>query len=301
MAEVAKEVATSGSDSGCVGTILNRLIIPATLAILGTIGGLFQLALEEANAAEVRSSEQRIYENGVVATYVTDISGLVTAAGDNVELLPCKPYVSYEAAREDANDAATLMRGRTLLALSQVENGITRGQVLRFIADVGVASVMDFRDLQYWDFSESDLQGACLFDFGLASADFTDAWLTLADLDGADIEFTTFDGATLFDVRLIETAMYGATFIGADLENAYMIDADARAADFSGANFLDAYMDGVMFDEDTIFNEETILPDGSMWTPETDMRRFTDASRSDFWNACDERAYYLWYCEEFNP
>lgn len=301
MAQAAADAAeaASGGDGGCISTLLNRLIIPATLAILGTIGGFFQWSIEQSNAQETRSLEQTVYENGVVASYVQDVSGLLAAAGDDTKLVPCEPYVSYEPENQSAT--ATLMRARTLLALSQVDNGIPRGQVLRFIADVGVASVLDFRDLQYWDFSKADLQGTCLFDFGLEGANFTQAWLTLADLDGADIEFTTFDKATLVDVRLIETAMYGAIFTNADLENAYMLNADARAADFSGADLLDAYLEGVLFDENTVFSEETRLPDGSMWTPDTDLSRFTDTSQAAFWNACDERGYYLWYCDEFNP
>jgi len=31
------------------------------------------------------------------------------------------------------------------------------------------------------------------------------------------------------------------------------------------------------------FDEDTILPDGTHWTPETDMTRFTNPKNPDFW------------------
>lgn len=39
---------------------------------------------------------------------------------------------------------------------------------------------------------------------------------------------------------------------------------------------------------DIVFDEATILPDGTKWTPRTDMRRFTDPNHPKFWPMVQE-------------
>lgn len=62
----------------------------------------------------------------------------------------------------------------------------------------------------------------------------------------------------------------GAGLERADLSGADLRGADFRRADLTGANFVGANLDGAQFDE------ATTLPDGSHWTPDTDMARFTN-------------------------
>lgn len=45
------------------------------------------------------------------------------------------------------------------------------------------------------------------------------------------------------------------------------------------------------------FNEETLLPDDLYWTPDTDMRRFTDPTHPDFWRS-DDPASPAWSGKE---
>jgi hypothetical protein len=47
----------------------------------------------------------------------------------------------------------------------------------------------------------------------------------------------------------------------------------------SGANLQGADLTGAKFDENTT------LPDGTKWTPDTDMTRFTDPEHPEFWRS----------------
>ena len=79
----------------------------------------------------------------------------------------------------------------------------------------------------------------------------------------------------------------GADRRAADLSQAHLREADlCRAylcrAKPSGANLCGARLRGAKLDGAT-------LPDGSEWTPETDMARFTDLTHPDFW--CSDDVY----------
>ena len=60
-----------------------------------------------------------------------------------------------------------------------------------------------------------------------------------------------------------EPSLRGARLVGAILLEATLVDADLR---------------------DVQFSEHTMLPDGTKWTPNTNMARFTDPDYADFWN-----------------
>jgi hypothetical protein len=55
------------------------------------------------------------------------------------------------------------------------------------------------------------------------------------------------------------------------------------------ANLKESNLLGVNL-EGTRFDETTILPDGTHWIPETDMRRFTDPNHPNFWRSDDPRS-----------
>lgn len=107
------------------------------------------------------------------------------------------------------------------------------------------------------DLSWTDLNEAVLSAATLSEADLRGATLSKADLRGADLYRANLSYANLHQARLAR----------ADLQRACLGGCSLWGADLTGA----------------IFDEETILPDFTKWTPEVDMSRFTDANHPDFW------------------
>ncbi len=112
----------------------------------------------------------------------------------------------------------------------------------------------------------ADVQAAILWDANFSSAELVKANLSYTDLSnanlqGADLSDANFSYANLWRVDLQKSTLKFTNFAQADLAE----------ADFSGATF----------------EEDTILPDGSNWSPATDMARFTDPDHPDFWRSSD--------------
>jgi uncharacterized protein YjbI with pentapeptide repeats len=176
----------------------------------------------------------------------------------------------------------------------------------------GDAGLLRRANLQF-----ANLQGANLKKANLAHADFEDAILRdavtqAADLRDASFVFTDMRGmrsaeANLEDACFVFSNLEGTNFCGANLNmtqfnicncegasflRAHLKNAIVEASNLADTNFAEANLQGTYFYnsfllgadfEDAIFSELTVLPDGTYWTPDTDMRRFTDASHPDFW------------------
>jgi hypothetical protein len=87
------------------------------------------------------------------------------------------------------------------------------------------------------------------------------------------------EDATLRRVYLSGANLQGANLWHANLQGAYLAYADLQGAYLIGANLQGALLNRAGFDE------ETYLPDGSQWTPDTDMNRFTNPEHPDFWRS----------------
>ena len=96
--------------------------------------------------------------------------------------------------------------------------------------------------------------------------------------------------ANLRDAKMEGTNLTAANLRGADLRGAYLVYAilDGRAnlsgADLRGANLRGADLEYAIL-EGSKWDETTILPDGTPWTSETDLARFTDPKHADFWRS----------------
>jgi hypothetical protein len=66
---------------------------------------------------------------------------------------------------------------------------------------------------------------------------------------------------------------------GADLTLTNLQGADLRRTNLQGADL-----------EVAQFDENTILPDMTKWTPDTDMKRFTDPKHPQFWRSDDPKS-----------
>ncbi len=127
----------------------------------------------------------------------------------------------------------------------------------------------------------ADLEGANLMGASLTKAKLGFANLTNADLMGAylyrvDLSFANLTNANLLNTYLRNANLSATNFTNAHLEDCYFIEAHLGFTDLTNANltncdFTDAELGGMT------------LPDGTTWTPETDMGRFTDSEHPDFW------------------
>lgn len=182
-------------------------------------------------------------------------------------------------------------------------DGSLQGAALRHINDIGDGYLLGI------ELRQADLQQADLNNAKLQMADLEYAQLQQADLIGADLQSASLYGANLTHAQMIGANLQGATLWyatlqGADLEAAKMQDAKLIFADLKGADLREARLQGATLEGANLegvkltrrmlspdcelgFNEETILPDGSRWTAEVDIRQFTDASHPQFWRSDD--------------
>ena len=128
------------------------------------------------------------------------------------------------------------------------------------VKDVAIAASEELRrhgwhrdgSLQRASLIQANLPGANLSDFDLQRA-----YLLGANLQGAALYQANLQAAHLFDANLQEAYLLRANLQGTYLENANLQGAE--------------------------FDKYTTLPDGTRWTPGTDMARFTDPKNPDFW------------------
>jgi hypothetical protein len=121
------------------------------------------------------------------------------------------------------------------------------------------------------------LYDGSLFSVDLDGADLQGADMGMADLRGAGLIETNLQGASLYSANLQVAGLARANLQKADLDWTELQGASLRGANLQGASMRLAKLKG------THLSEYTILPDGTKWTPDTDMARFTDPEHPDFW------------------
>lgn len=110
-----------------------------------------------------------------------------------------------------------------------------------------------------YNLNAKNLQGNQMSGFNLKRAAMRSSDLTNANLQDAKLNL-----AILFLADLTGANMEGAKLVGAELGNANLTN--------------------------TQFNEDTILPDNSHWSHDTDMTRFTNPEHSNFWRSDDKNS-----------
>lgn len=161
---------------------------------------------------------------------------------------------------EVARRAAEELRARGWLTDSSLQGADLR------IANLEGAKLWK-ADLQGANLQWAKLKGANLNGSILVGANLTQANLQAARLGGADLR-----GAALFEARLYRVNFNGALLCDADLRRAHLEGARLTGADLRGARLDSAFLD-----------ELTTLPDGSAWSPDIDLVRFTDPAHPQFW------------------
>ncbi|MDX2141375.1 MAG: pentapeptide repeat-containing protein [Chloroflexota bacterium] len=137
------------------------------------------------------------------------------------------------------------------------------------------------KDSSLWgaDLHEANLANAPLSYADLHGVDFWQANLSGADLYRANLRNAHLLRADLRNARLMHSILSNAHLRYANLENAVLDGADLRGAYLGRANLKSASITDVKIDE------SCTLPDGLNWSPDTDLRIFTDSTHPKFWRS----------------
>lgn len=158
-------------------------------------------------------------------------------------------------------------------------------------------------DLRRADLRHANLWGIDLDDSDLRFADLRGARLGNAELDGVDLSYadlryarmprTSMQGARLTFVRvrganMRDIDMSAATIVGTDFSETHLFGTSfAQAAltrvDFRGANLYNTSLAGAQM-QAVRFDENTILPDRVVWSPDMDMAQYLDVTHPDYWS-----------------
>ena len=130
--------------------------------------------------------------------------------------------------------------------------------------------------------SGANLQGthlgkANLQDASLSGANLQEAVLFMTNLQRTFLDRANLEGANLGFANLQGANLGFANLQGANLELADLKGANLRQANLEGASLESAKLKGIEL------SRYTTLPDGTKWTPDTNMARFTDPDHPDFW------------------
>ncbi len=125
------------------------------------------------------------------------------------------------------------------------------------------------------DLTGANLSAANLREANLNGAKLRGANLITANLNGADLNMANLRGADLSLAKLRRVKLRGAKLREADLSGVDLSGAKLNGASLSDVSLYNANLNEADLSEAT-FNENTVLPDGTKWTPNTDMKQFTE-------------------------
>lgn len=125
---------------------------------------------------------------------------------------------------------------------------------------------MWFASLLGTEFVEADLRQAEICHVNMQGACLRHANAEAALMYGSKMRNVDAHQANFQNADLMETVLYGADFTGANLTNVH----------FYRAKFYSRSADNTEIEPPAKFDVNTILPDGTHWTPDVDLDRFTD-------------------------
>lgn len=150
---------------------------------------------------------------------------------------------------------------------------------------------------------EADLSGCMLIGAVLVGSDMR------ANFAGATLQFSDLTKCLLYEADLKAARLHEVDFTEADLRHANLENADCRKVNFTsadlrranlkgtdlrGANLRGAMLRDAEFDQWTILPDAVVIADDGfdeeydkLWTPDTDMSRYTNPKHPDFWRAGD--------------
>jgi len=195
------------------------------------------------------------------------------AGGDANEL--AKAAIDWMRAEGWARGENSLLKGAHLFAANLC--GANLGNLNLSSVNLELARLTEC-NLQLANLNNAKMVSASLENAQLGNADLRNATLAFANLEranvqGANLQKTNMQYANLQHAQLGKADLHGANLQHANMKYAVLIGTMGHPPDFK------------MSEYPATFDEETILPDGSYWTPDTDMTRFTNPKHRNFWKA----------------
>lgn len=158
------------------------------------------------------------------------------------------------------------------------------GSTINDIALIAVKKLRKRGQLEDGTLAGVDFWHANLAWSNLQSVNLTQARLWWAHLEGAILWEANLSGAHLIMANLSEAQLLQANLAGADLTDAILVGADLANANLAGADLVDADLVDANL-AGAHFDENTILPDRTKWTPDTDLIRFVYRQHANFWRS----------------
>jgi hypothetical protein len=119
-----------------------------------------------------------------------------------------------------------------------------------------------------------------------------------ADWQGSVLVNMNLVDSDLRDVKLMRTLLMNTNMAGANLRDAKLTNADLTHASLTRTDLIGTIMTGADLTDvdvtDCRTDSRTILPDGTYWTPDKDMARFTDQNHPEFWRSDDPNSPAHW-------
>ena len=163
-----------------------------------------------------------------------------------------------------------------LRALRQMRS-ISNDTAIGAVGELREEGILSDGSLQQADLWRANLKGADLQDTDLRGANLASASLQEANLSFVNLQDSNLGGANLRD----------ASFRFADLQGASMVEAELEGAQLRGVNLQGATLVNANFNTKTTLPNDNPFGKRSFWTPDTDMKRFTDPNHPDFWRSDD--------------
>ena len=159
------------------------------------------------------------------------------------------------------------------------------------VHDVAIPAAEKLRE-RGW-LRDGSLQGAYLRNANLSRAELLNADLQRANLAKAKLERTYLWKAHLQRATLVNANLRKSVLVRAELQGAYLMSADLEGAELMNANLHGAdlrlaNLRGASLQDATL--TDATLPNGTKWTVDTNMARFTDPNHPNFWRSDDRHS-----------
>lgn len=132
-------------------------------------------------------------------------------------------------------------------------------------------------DLRFADLTEAQMRAVQMLGSDFSDSILIEANLTRANLTGAaglrtNLTRSVLRNAVLETVDLTLARLEGADLTNAVFRNANLDGVDLRGAILTNADFTGASMEGALISDDTQFSDNTLLPDGSAYREDIDLK-----------------------------
>jgi len=214
--------------------------------------------------------------------------GLIVAVGV-IDVFARRRELNHEEKQRDIakEEAIVQEKERLILQMGSPDNAFAREAVRTLKArrwGFGEDKSLRRKDFDYAQLTNADLEFA-----DLEGSFFRGANLNCAKLMQANLNVVHFETADLVQANLSGSNLERAELIMTDFHDATIVDANLQRANFNqtelqGANLTNSNLAKSVAIEYAKFDETTTLPDGSKWTPNTDMMRFVEPNHRDFFS-----------------